>query len=185
MIAAHRLSEIGSTHGLTGRLPRDARPSPTPVVVPGVPTRSPRIPAADQRQEGKPAHPAAASSDLGLAMQPFQWAQSALLTQYAYAVETVKPVLRVCDESGQSLVVMMGPGAVFTARQAKALHVAIPHVVALGQLAERLAQFPELLTVLQHLERGDSVRIVVTGNSAATVTEFVGGDGVALTARVA
>ncbi|MCJ2112948.1 hypothetical protein MKK64_17340 [Methylobacterium sp. E-025] len=161
-------SEIRTTNGLAGRVRRDACAA-DPIVTAGVPTLSPRIPASDQRQEGQPAHPVAAPSDLGLAMQPFD------LTQCAYAVETVMPALREQDEAHQALVVMVGPSAVITARQAKAFHVAISNVAVLGELAERLALYPDLLTVLQHLERGDSVRIVVTANSCGTVTEFVGG----------
>ncbi len=186
MSAALPLSEIGSTHGLAGRLPRDARPSPLPCVVPGVPTRSPRIPASDQRQEGQPAHPVAAPSDLGLAMQPFD------LTQCAYALETLLPGLGEEDVRRQRLANLLSladPGstvAVSTAVEACRLHVALQTLAALGDFLARAAIYQgEVLTVLQHLERGDSVRIVFTANSSDAVTEFVGGGEVVALARIA
>ncbi|TXN38963.1 hypothetical protein FV232_01030 [Methylobacterium sp. WL30] len=108
-------------------------------------------------------------------MQSADGAQSAHLTQCAYAVETVMPVLRERDAAHQARCLEMGPRAVHALQRAKTFHVAVSNLAAVGELAERLALYPDLLTVLQHLERGDSVRIVVTANSGGTVTEFVGG----------
>ncbi|MFK5600223.1 hypothetical protein ACFZ8E_24970 [Methylobacterium sp. HMF5984] len=177
-------SEIRTTNGLAGRVRRDACAA-DPIVTAGVPTLSPRIPASDQRQEGQPAHPVAAPSDLGLAMQPFD------LTQCAYALETLLPGLGEEDVRRQRLANLLSlaePGsdaALGAAVEACRLHVVLKNVAALADFLARAAIYQdELLTVLQHLERGDSVRIVVTANSCGTVTEFVGGGDVVAFAPV-
>lgn len=151
-------SEIrGTNHGPAGR-PRTSAPADRPVV-PGAHPFPSSAPQDAQNDE------AAAAASARLAPQPFD------LTQAAYALEVVAPSLRMLDEAGQSLVVMMGPGAVRTRGDALRFHLAVSNLRHVADFIERLAQHEDhVFALLQALERGDDVRLICTDKSTSAGT---------------